>query len=53
MNFLLGHVKLNRGKIWLPNEVKKELRAVDGDKLIFTKTEHGIIVTKNEVHNAG
>lgn len=49
MNVLLGHVKLNNGKIWVPNEVQKDLQAADGDKLIFMKTEHGIIVTKNEV----
>lgn len=46
---MLGHAKLNSGRIWVPNDVKRELKASDGDTLIFTKTEHGIIVTRNEV----
>ena len=49
MNSLIGHAKVYKGTIWVPNEVQKELQAVDGDKLVFTKTEHGIVVTKNEV----
>lgn len=47
MTRLLGDVKIYKGKIWVPNDVQKELQAEDGDKLIFTLTEHGIIVTKD------
>ena len=47
MTRMLGDVKIYKGKIWFPNAAQKELRAMDGDTLIFTLTEHGIIVTKD------
>ena len=49
MGCQLGSAKINSGRIWVPNELQDELKAIDGDKLIFTKIECGIVVTKNEV----
>ena len=50
MNAYIGSAKIGKdGKINVPRELMREFGGVAGDKLIFTKNECGIIVTKNEV----
>ena len=50
MNVYVGSAKIGKdGKINVPRELMREFNSVAGDKLIFTKNECGIIVTKNEV----
>lgn len=50
MNVYVGSAKIGKdGKINVPRELMREFNSVAGDKLIFTKSECGIVVTKNGV----